>query len=622
MYRIELGPDDIGVFRSIEELATAIKTGVITSKARIYHSASDKWLPIEFHPHFKKAREMAAGPVPPAPPPAPPRVESGPPRLRTPLPAPSPVAGLPLIDLSPAAVPSPAPVGYAAPPEAGIEEPPPPPARDPEPEPAPVAAYMEPEPARSDPDPEVQPEPATAAAVYSPPVLPLPEPEREAIFLSAEPEPAPEAPAVTPPAYTAPAYSTPAYSAPAYSAPAYSAPAYSAPAYTAPAYTAPAYSAPAFTPPAFDEPAPVEAGSPARAQDGDTQDGDTTEGPVAEPSRVAAVLPAVQLPRVDLRLRQRRRPILIAAAAVTLAISTQFALSARPRLDLGVAVPIPDLRPGALRAERPGAPTSNAAVLPASVPAAKGSPSFGGASAFSTPAPVTESPPPAPPADTTAPEEVAPVAPAPRIAIAAPKLGAMPSLEGDLKSAAGLVARYQTAYTGARAELDNGLKTAGFANLFATVRLQPEGVRAARASVATASAYVQRYRRREAEIEQAYRDTFDLLAGRNKWSDGQRRTWEARAVAKEHPEVVKLSSFLLQSLDSLYGLLSAQEAAYRIVDGSIAFDDAAASRAYGELRPWLDRRAHAWAETDGEPTTAARILRAMGSVKLPDGGAI
>jgi hypothetical protein len=71
MYRIELGPDDIGVFRSIEEMATAIKTGVLTPKARIFHSASDKWLPIEFHPHYKKAREMAAGGVPPAPAPNP-----------------------------------------------------------------------------------------------------------------------------------------------------------------------------------------------------------------------------------------------------------------------------------------------------------------------------------------------------------------------------------------------------------------------------------------------------------------------------------------------------------------------------------------------------------------------
>jgi hypothetical protein len=215
------------------------------------------------------------------------------------------------------------------------------------------------------------------------------------------------------------------------------------------------------------------------------------------------------------------------------------------------------------------------------------------------------------------------IAPAPKIAIAAPKAVAAPSLDGDLKSAAGLVVRYDAAHAAARAELDNGLRTAGFANLFASARLQPAGLRAARASVGTATAYVQRYRRREAEIEQAYRDSFDLLATRNKWSDGQRRTWEARKVRQEHPEIAKLSGFLLQSLDSLYGLLSAHESEYRIMEGTIMFDNAEASRAYGELKPWLERRAHAWADVDSDdPTTAARILRAIGSTKLPEGGSL
>jgi hypothetical protein len=317
--------------------------------------------------------------------------------------------------------------------------------------------------------------------------------------------------------------------------------------------------------------------------------------------------------------------MLIAAAAAVLAVSTHFALSSsKPQWELGVGVPLPELGPRTLRAERPASQPTTATVLPASVPAEKGSPSFGGASAFSTPKP--EEPvaaPPEPPRDTTARAAAPEVAPPPKIAIAAPKVVAAPSLEGDLKSAAGLVARYDAAHAAARTDLDNGLKTAGFANLFATARLQPGGLRAARASVGTASAYVQRYRRREAEIEQAYRDSFDLLSGRNKWSDGQRRTWETRKVRQEHPEVVKLSSFLLQSLDSLYGLLAAQDAAYELNDGLITFSDAAASRAYGELRPWLDRRAHAWAdpETD-EPTTAARILRAMGTAKLPEGGSL
>ncbi len=60
MYRIELKPGEENVFRTIEELATGIRNGLVTPKARIYHNASQKWLPIEFHPHYKKALAMPA----------------------------------------------------------------------------------------------------------------------------------------------------------------------------------------------------------------------------------------------------------------------------------------------------------------------------------------------------------------------------------------------------------------------------------------------------------------------------------------------------------------------------------------------------------------------------------
>jgi hypothetical protein len=58
MYRVELSPGEETAFRSIEELAVAIKRGVVTSRARIWHSVSGKWLPIEFHPHYKIAASM------------------------------------------------------------------------------------------------------------------------------------------------------------------------------------------------------------------------------------------------------------------------------------------------------------------------------------------------------------------------------------------------------------------------------------------------------------------------------------------------------------------------------------------------------------------------------------
>ena len=60
MYRIELTPGEVTVFRTIEELATGVRNGLITPKARIYHGASDKWLPIEFHPHYKQALDLNA----------------------------------------------------------------------------------------------------------------------------------------------------------------------------------------------------------------------------------------------------------------------------------------------------------------------------------------------------------------------------------------------------------------------------------------------------------------------------------------------------------------------------------------------------------------------------------
>lgn len=58
MYRIELSPGEETAFRTIEELAVAIRRKVVTSRARIYHNATGKWLPIQFHPHYQVALAM------------------------------------------------------------------------------------------------------------------------------------------------------------------------------------------------------------------------------------------------------------------------------------------------------------------------------------------------------------------------------------------------------------------------------------------------------------------------------------------------------------------------------------------------------------------------------------
>lgn len=99
MYRIELSPGEETAFRSIEELAVAIRRGVVTPRARIYHNATCKWLPIQFHPHYKIAVEM---PLTPA------ALVAGPPI--------TPLSALSPLTLAPPAVPEP-PRQVAPPPE-------------------------------------------------------------------------------------------------------------------------------------------------------------------------------------------------------------------------------------------------------------------------------------------------------------------------------------------------------------------------------------------------------------------------------------------------------------------------------------------------------------------------
>lgn len=139
MYRIEVSPGEETVFRTMEELATGIRNGLVTPRSRIYHQASQKWLPIEFHPHYKKAMRSLDRPRPPTPapsagaaahPPAPTPAPSEPPPPRPAPPArkpapsiPAAAASLPYIEVeqpdtggaAPAPMPAPGPLRAHAP---------------------------------------------------------------------------------------------------------------------------------------------------------------------------------------------------------------------------------------------------------------------------------------------------------------------------------------------------------------------------------------------------------------------------------------------------------------------------------------------------------------------------
>ena len=85
MYRIELRAGEEAIYKTFDEFAKAVRTGIVDTHARVWHGASEKWLPITFHPHYKRAmappesgavQAAAVAPVraqtaPPAPAPAP-----------------------------------------------------------------------------------------------------------------------------------------------------------------------------------------------------------------------------------------------------------------------------------------------------------------------------------------------------------------------------------------------------------------------------------------------------------------------------------------------------------------------------------------------------------------------
>ncbi|MBW8838748.1 MAG: hypothetical protein JF602_02665 [Gemmatimonadetes bacterium] len=55
MYLVDLGSGEETLFRSGNELAEAIRCGIVGEQSRIYHRARATWLPITVHPEYRRA---------------------------------------------------------------------------------------------------------------------------------------------------------------------------------------------------------------------------------------------------------------------------------------------------------------------------------------------------------------------------------------------------------------------------------------------------------------------------------------------------------------------------------------------------------------------------------------
>ena len=66
MFLVEREPGNMAVYNSPADLTQAVRQGIISPRARIFHRRSAQWLPITEHPAYRQAKaEAAQEPLPP-----------------------------------------------------------------------------------------------------------------------------------------------------------------------------------------------------------------------------------------------------------------------------------------------------------------------------------------------------------------------------------------------------------------------------------------------------------------------------------------------------------------------------------------------------------------------------
>lgn len=66
MYLVEIETGREAIYDSVKALGAAIRRGEVGPHARIFHRTSSSWIPITFHPEYRKvAAALANEPLPP-----------------------------------------------------------------------------------------------------------------------------------------------------------------------------------------------------------------------------------------------------------------------------------------------------------------------------------------------------------------------------------------------------------------------------------------------------------------------------------------------------------------------------------------------------------------------------
>ena len=196
--------------------------------------------------------------------------------------------------------------------------------------------------------------------------------------------------------------------------------------------------------------------------------------------------------------------------------------------------------------------------------------------------------------------------------------GSGPSVRAN--SAQALLSRYAAAIDEARARLESGIRVARLHRLFASGRLTPGGgVTETRLSLAGAANFIRVYRQQQAAIDNAYQDSVTVIAKQHRWTRKEVKQWYSRPQLKESPSLELLSGALLSGIDSILGVLDAHAGAYKVRGTAIAFEEPAATQAYGTLRRQIREKIDAAVAAGGAMSfgPTGLLLQAIGTTTLP-----
>ena len=163
---------------------------------------------------------------------------------------------------------------------------------------------------------------------------------------------------------------------------------------------------------------------------------------------------------------------------------------------------------------------------------------------------------------------------------------------------------YPEAYADAREEMDAGLGYIEFSRVFAGYRFaSPDSIRAARRMVSAAGNILRVYRGREVMLEQSFRA--DDPGG--------------RGSLREAFETAEASRALISDVDSLFGLLVAQQGRFSWTDTGLRFQEVRTARTYMLIRSSILQSLATWRDSAPGPSRVSypRLVAGMGQLGPP-----